>query len=150
MTKTDATIHDISPPKAGASTESLRQPTVAQRRAIRDLLDTVYDEPGQRYTAGETDFTVAAALEGGIMPGWVAEVREAFYGPAGNADLDKLIEAMAALEAKADADARELKTLAGDLNRVQKAHDATLSGIADLRTQVARLKAALGPKGARL
>jgi rubredoxin len=150
MTKTDTDFQPITLPKAGASTEPLRQPTVAQRRAIRDLLDTVYDEPGQRYTAGETDFTVAAALEGGIMPGWVAEVREAFYGPAGNADLEKLIDAMATLEAKAAADGRELAALGGDLDRLQRAHAATQNSIADLRTQVARLKAALGPKGARL
>lgn len=150
MTKTDQDYRAPTIPKVGASEDPLREPTIAQRRAIREMLDACYDSDRPGYTGGETDFTVAKEVGAGILPGWVAMIRESGYGPAGNADLDKLIASMEALLAKSISDARELASLGGDLDRLQRAHTATQRDIADMNAQVGRIKAAMGPKGARL
>ncbi|WP_242407066.1 hypothetical protein [Phaeobacter sp. S60] len=66
-----------------------REPSRAQKREITDMLDAVYDTDGERYKAGDTDDTVADVLD--VMPGWVAQLREEFFGPAGsNEDMAQL------------------------------------------------------------
>ncbi|APZ53729.1 hypothetical protein [Salipiger abyssi] len=67
----------------------LRQPTREQKREIMLLLGDVYDCDGGCYRGDETDQTVADTLS--VMPGWVAELREEFFGPEGsNADMAAL------------------------------------------------------------
>lgn len=68
-----------------------RQPTLAQKREINSLLLEVYDVEQNQYRNGDTDDTVADVLE--VMPGWVVEIREGFFGTsAGNEDIEKLHE----------------------------------------------------------
>lgn len=134
---------------AGNVTE-LRQPTPAQRRAINEALGLFYDIEQARYRAGETDKTVAEQIGGGIMPGWVAEIREAFYGAdGGNVDIDELLA--------------ELRIWCGDID--QKAADIAARHqalVADIRAlndvkviaggylkRIEVIKAAVGPKAAR-
>jgi hypothetical protein len=69
--------------------EQPRVPTRAQKREIMDMLETAYDVSAERYTGGDTDDTVADVLK--VMPGWVAQIREEFFGPdGGNEDIEKL------------------------------------------------------------
>lgn len=69
----------------------LRQPTREQKRQIIDLLSEVYDTSAERYRAAESDVTVAEAVGGGCMFGWVAEIREELFGPDGrNEELEAL------------------------------------------------------------
>jgi hypothetical protein len=58
-----------------------REPTRAQKRAIMDLLNEVYDTDEGCYCQGDTDDTVADVLK--VLPGWVIQLREEFYGPSG-------------------------------------------------------------------
>ncbi|RBO54670.1 hypothetical protein DSD19_04650 [Rhodovulum sp. BSW8] len=71
-----------------------REPTREQKREIMSMLETCYDTDAQRYRAGDTDETVADVLD--VMPGWVAQLRDEFFGPAGGN------EDMAALRAQAE------------------------------------------------
>lgn len=71
---------------AGASEVPPREPTRDQKREIMDLLNGVYDRTAGRYSGGETDKTVAEAIGGGVLPGWVAEIREDWFGPDGGND----------------------------------------------------------------
>lgn len=62
----------------------MREPTRAQKRAITQLLEDVYDVDRGCYTKAETDKTVANVLGDGILFGWVAQIREDMFGPDGN------------------------------------------------------------------
>ncbi|MGR3813422.1 MAG: hypothetical protein ACU0AU_04970 [Cognatishimia activa] len=68
-----------------------REPTKAQKREIISMLEEVYDSDAERYIGGDTDETVADVLS--VMPGWVAAIREEFFGPAGsNEEIEQLIK----------------------------------------------------------
>ncbi|TMV86125.1 hypothetical protein FGG78_20140 [Thioclava sp. BHET1] len=103
-----------------------RQPTRAQKRLILDCLSACYDAARECYVGGESDETVAAEISG-CLPGWVAQLREEFFGPAGgNEEMVKL--------------AAELERLSGELADLEAREDARLREIAGLRSQ---LKAAV-------
>jgi hypothetical protein len=77
-----ATASDKAAPPA-------REPTREDKRRIMDLLTDVYDTDAECYRQGDTDDTVAEVLE--VMPAWVADLREEFFGPVGsNQDLADL------------------------------------------------------------
>ncbi len=115
-----------------------REPTRADKRQIMDLLEDVYDTDLERYRHGDTDDTVADVLN--VLPGWVAAIREDFFGPDGGnqeiADLDaRLSELVAPMEAaseKASAAAAELGKL-----RVETA---------EIRKKLEAIKVAVGPR----
>ena len=75
----------VKPPYRGAVPEAVikavppRQPTPADRRRIHDVLDDAYSVEKQCYEHDRTDDTVAKFLD--VPRAWVAEVREAFFGP---------------------------------------------------------------------
>ena len=131
------------------SEEPPREPTIAQNRLIRQLLDEVYDTTSERYTGGESDITVADTLkEHGVLPGWVARVRETFYGSgSGNEEEENLgAEITTLLEdiSKRTAAVEEVvKKVVADLREIEKDRQK----VKDLQTRFEKWKASLGPKG---
>jgi hypothetical protein len=128
----------------------LRQPTREQNRLIDDMLKACYDMKAQRYTGCDTDKTVAEAIGGGVMPGWVSEVREKFFGPDnGNDELELLTQDIQAWQAKADEGAKKahdaLMRLTQQLREVNEARDQ----VAGLVKRLEAIKHAIGPKAAR-
>lgn len=129
----------------------LRQPTREQKRQIMSLLEEVYDTANGYYTGGETDKTVAETLGTGIMPGWVAAIREEFFGPDGsNDELLKLREELGTLKTNMEAVAKTChddiqKALAGlrDYNKLREK-------VGEYETRVEKLKRAIGPKAERV
>jgi hypothetical protein len=77
----------------------IRQPTPEQEVDIIVTLSSAYDRKAKRYQGQETDKTVAETVGGGVMPGWVAAIREAKFGPAGNQEVDAIRAEMAKLKA---------------------------------------------------
>lgn len=59
------------------------QITRETRRAIRGLLDEVYDIEAGRYRGAETDKTVAETVGGGCLTEWVEAERRDGYGDGG-------------------------------------------------------------------
>ena len=118
--------------------ETPREPTKAQKREIMDLLGSAYDTAAERYTGGETDETVAKVL--GVMPGWVAQLRDEFFGPdGGNEDIDAL----------ADEVQGWLKDAQAYVAAAEKSLDALKAQIArvdDMQDKLTRIKAAVGPR----
>lgn len=97
-----------------------RQMTEAMETDIMEALFASYDRKAKRYTGSETDATVAEAVGGGCMPGWVAAVRAKRFGPAGNEEA----EAIRAEVAKIEADfAARIKALTTRLDALYKAED---------------------------
>lgn len=119
-------------------TEAPREPTRAQKREIMDMLESVYDVQAERYIGGETDETIAKELA--VMPGWVAEIREQFFGPAGgNEDIDALSAELAAFIAEA-------KPKLAAAEDAAKAIKAEIGRAEEMAEKLARIKAAVGPR----
>lgn len=129
--------HDNHPTTHLSQDQALKHPSKDQKRAIMKLLDEVYDTTNERYLAQESDDSVADVL--GVMPAWVSDIREEFFGPAGsNEEVDKitarinqwLINAEADLE-KVNALAAALETAVADAREHKKTLDNIKSALSD-------------------
>ena len=121
----------------------IRQPTREQKREISQMLESVYDTKAGMYQGSETDLTVSTAMGDGIMPGWVALIRDEFFGPSGeNGD-------MAALKFTLEQHIKKWesseKVLIETIEKYRADVDATKKQLARLEA----IKAAVGPKAAR-
>lgn len=128
----------------------IRTPTREQKREIISMLDIAYDTTAGRYKGADTDLTIADSIGGGVMPGWVAEIREDLYGPdGGNDEIEKIIA--------------DLRQWQDEMSKMAaKMHDSILKSTAELRAfnegrgradeflkRIEAIKAAVGPKAAR-
>lgn len=99
-------------------TEHPREPTRAQKREIMDMLEAVYDTDQERYKSGDTDETVSEVL--GVMPGWVAQIREDFFGPdGGNEEIERLSREVATLVNKSNEMVKAGMTFEGEIKKLQ-------------------------------
>lgn len=112
--------------------EGLCQPTRDQKREIMAMLQDVYDTKAQRYRAAETDKTIADTLGDGILFGWVAKLREEFFGPDGNEAVDQMIEQAKMALARCD-------SLAATLHDQHDSIIKTMRDFSDARSEVGRL-----------
>ncbi len=114
-----------------------REPTRMQKREIMDLLNEVYDDEKQCYCGGETDDTVAKVLN--VMPGWVAGIREEFFGSDGsNDDMaalgDEIRKFMQDSQARLTAAKLEVESL-----------DAVICRVSSMAKTLDQIKEAVGP-----
>lgn len=124
-----------------------RQPSREQKRAIIDLLNDVYDTAAERYRGKDTDQTVAEVLGAGIMPGWVAQIREELFGPdGGNDELEALRLELAGLNDVVQKTVKDATAKLAEVNAALKAVTETERKIADLTKRVEAVKAAVGPR----
>lgn len=128
----------------------LRQPTREQKRQIMAMLEASYDTKAGRYTGGDTDKTVAETIGGGVMPGWVSEIREEFFGPdGGNDDMEIVVaelksarEALTALRGELVPVMETAHRIENDMRQHKERIDRAISRIETIKT-------AVGPKAAR-
>lgn len=119
-----------------------REPSRGERRQIIDLLGDVYDTEAECYTGGETDETVANTLN--VMPGWVAQLREQFFGPAGtNTDMGELAAAI-------DTFIAESQSALADAQRSAKALQSQLELAQSHREKLQKICKAVGPRVLRV
>jgi hypothetical protein len=129
----------------------LRQPTREQKRQIIELLQSAYDISAERYHGAETDLSVAEAIGGGCMPGWVAAIREDMFGPVGaNETMDDLAAELAAWRADMDKRAAELHDRHVAFSADLRAFNEAREKVADYERRLGAIKAAVGPKAARI
>lgn len=116
----------------------VREPTKAERREIMMMLSEVYDTDQERYRQGDTDDSVAEVL--GVMPGWVAEIREDLFGPdGGNQDIEDLEAQLATFRAEAT-------KLLDEATRANQAVVKSLEQAKDFARDLAKIKKAVGPR----
>ena len=124
--------------------EAPREPTRAQKRAIIDMLEEVYDTEAERYTGGDTDASVAETLS--VMPGWVTQIREDLFGPDGaNDDMNRLDARIAQAQKsmlQVEAEATELRGRADDIEKRAK---GMADALKDMRRDLHAIKQAVGP-----
>lgn len=126
----------IKEKEAEVSETDPRQPTKPQKRQIIAMLDSVYDDEAGRYEGGETDNTVAETL--GVMPGWVAELREDLFGPAGeNEDMAKMAER---LSEQADTLDQIIKDATAYLGKARAAQQSVI----DMQKEMDAIRRAVG------
>lgn len=117
--KKEATVQDTN-------VAPIRQPDGKQKRLIVMALEDAYDDAAKRYKGKATDRSVAEDIGGGIMPGWVASIREELFGPAGNEEA----ETIRAEIAKAKDETRRLiETFAAEQNKKLDALTARLDAL---------------------
>lgn len=129
------------------ATTELRQPSREQKRQIISLLNEVYDTKSGRFTGGETDKTVADAIGGGVMFGWVAQIRDELFGPdGGNEELETLIAEARQWQAETSTLAKkchdDIQSALASLREYNKLRDK----LGDLTSRADKLKKAIGPK----
>lgn len=118
--------------------EQPNEPTRLQKRQIMEMLEDVYDTEAEMYSGGDTDETVADVL--GVMPGWVARLREEFFGPDGsNQNLEELLKDMARLD-------RELKTLLQEAGQYRDKAEKKMAEVSRMRADLEKIKKAVGPR----
>lgn len=123
-------------------TNAPREPSRQERRQIMEMLGEVYDLEGECYTGGETDATVSEVL--GVMPGWVAAIREEFFGPDGaNQDMAELQGAIDKIEAAIGAAESRFKADVADLRAQLRELSAPLASIRQAVGPHARAKAGI-------
>jgi hypothetical protein len=128
----------------------LRQPTRDQKRQIIGLLTDTYDTEAGRYRGRDTDQTLAEVMGGGVMPGWVAAIREELFGPeGGNDELERLAVDVREHLAQLDARATALhETLAGATAGLREMNELKAKAAEHLK-RIEAIKAAVGPRAAR-
>lgn len=104
---------------AKSNVEPIRQPDGMQKRVIIAALNDAYDDDARRYRGSHTDRSIADDLGGGVMPGWVAAIREELFGPAGNEEVE-------AIRAEIAACREQFARAVADLLRDQDARVAAL------------------------
>lgn len=118
--------------------QPIREATKAERREIMLMLAEVYDTSQERYRNGDTDDTVADVLS--VMPGWVAEMREDFFGPdGGNEDIEALKSEVASA---IGANERDTKALQQVLNKAKGSGDQ----LKEILDKLEKIKKAIGPR----
>jgi HAMP domain-containing protein len=136
-------------------TETSFGPDRATLRAIRSLLDAVYDVDAGRYRGSDTDSSVAAAIGNTCAVEWVAAERSIGYGESGSNEMssDSIDQLEAAEERLRDClhelqeEADKLSEQAGNAMKAMKAAqemvarkrkevDATVQDVRRLRAQI--------------
>lgn len=108
--------------------------------AIEALL-TCHDRKAKHYSGTNTDKTVAESIGSGIMPGWVAAIREARFGQSGdNAEIDAIRAAISDMVSRADV------VLEAERAAAVKRHTAVLAGAQALEKRINAFCTAFGPK----
>lgn len=135
----EPTVITIAPPTVAP----LRQPTREQKRMIVAALDDAYDMANLRYKGLETDKGIADMLADGIMPGWVAAVREDMFGPDGNEEMTDLAAELKAWMKKVD-DGMEVVRMA------MAEVDTARTEVRNYQVRLNKIVAAIGPKAEKV
>lgn len=109
---------------AGVAADPPPQPTLADIKRIRQALDDCYDDEAGRYRGSDNDRAVSERL--GVPRAWVSQERAHAYGPErcesddrDLAELQKLSQRAAVLEAKGMEIAAEAESLRKDAESVR-------------------------------
>ena len=110
------------------TTPGLPKPTPKQSYEIFEMLQVVYDRKNQRYSKSETDQSVAKVLNMERW-GWVTQVREQFFGPAGNEEDQVWVKGLEDWLKKTDGQVEEIQIALASLETSRKEAKALLSKV---------------------
>jgi len=142
----------IQMPIKEVKTETPREPTKRQRIEIFTMLADVYDIDAGRYMQGDTDDTIADVL--GVMPGWVAKIREAEFGPDGSNQsieeltqkIDAMVKEIAGIRGDCEAMRKDAQTVIAAADVAMTSADRKLAEVSAMKADLDRIKKAVGPR----
>lgn len=138
--KRKAPSPDKGKPSVTDNVTELRQPTREQKRQIIEMLGAVYDTDAGRFKDCESDLTVADAIGGGCMFGWVAQIREDLFGPDGrNEESETLLADIRQWRETADA-------LSVQVHAALKKFDEARDKVSALEKRLEAVLKAAGPR----
>ena len=119
--------------------------TKRERIQIVSMLSECYDLDAERYTSGDTDETVAEVLK--VRPGFVAQVREEMFGPAGgNEDMAALEIAISNMLNEMQGIAGDCKNMIADAQTAMASNEKKLAEVKALKADLEKIKKAVGPR----
>ncbi|MGS5046041.1 MULTISPECIES: hypothetical protein [unclassified Mameliella] len=125
-------------------TQAAPEPTKAQKREIMLALEDYYDTETERYKSGNTDQVLADLC--GVMPGFVAKIREEFFGPdGGNEDIEALTARIEDLRNDVDGLMSQARDMSERAETLRACAEAKLAEIGTVSSDLARVKKAVGP-----
>ncbi|MCA0848321.1 hypothetical protein [Salipiger thiooxidans] len=125
--------------------QAAREMTPKEKVQIYAMLAEVYDMDTGRYRNGDTDDAVAEVL--GVMPGWVAQIREADFGPDGaNDDIAGVTAALEESRAALTELRKALSTTEKDVARIRADMDAERRRMDSALSKLGAIKSALSPR----
>ena len=150
LSQLDELVSQARDRQPSPSEAPLPEPTPKQARLIMMALEEHYDDAKQRYRGESTDKTVAEELGDGIRPGWVAKMREQFFGPAGgNEEMDRLHAEIARWMAEGNAMAAAALKLAEDHAAAMKSFEVARERVKELAIRLDVICRNVGPKAGR-
>lgn len=136
---------DEGPAMASPSETPPRQPSREQRREIMQMLQIAYDMERQCYSANDSDDSLAAVLK--VLPAWVAEIREEFFGPSGESgEMRALSDHLGSLSKDAVELADALVRAAQTVTKLQAAVDKQAEAIKNAQARLDAIRQAVGPR----
>ncbi|MGI3165521.1 hypothetical protein [Pseudooceanicola sp. 200-1SW] len=121
-------------------------PSREQKREIMALLQEVYDADAGRYAGGETDASVAEVLGFPGRPGWVAALREEFFGPdGGNEDIEALSAALKQVKGWCEEVDSERARISGELAALDQKKAKLEEVVASMLEDLGKIRRAVGP-----
>lgn len=127
--------------------QPLRRPSREQKRQIHELLSDVYDLKSGRFKGADTDATIAEIIGDGCLPGWVAEIREDFFGPdGGNDEIAKLAQRLEAQEAALKQEINRAEEAVRGALKVQRDLAARQVEVEAMKKSLSAIRSAVGPK----
>lgn len=131
-------------PKVQAA-EAPPSPSREQKREIMALLQEVYDADAGRYSGGETDASVAEVLGFPGRPGWVAALREEFFGPdGGNDDIEALAKALEQSKAWCEELDQDRARLSEVLRNLDQKKVKLEEAVASMQSDLSKIRRAVG------
>lgn len=125
--------------------QAAREMTPKEKVQIYAMLAEVYDMDTGRYRNGDTDDAVAEVL--GVMPGWVAQIREADFGPDGaNDDIAGVTVALEESRAALTELRKALSSTEKDVDRIRADMDAERRRMDSALSKLGAIKSALSPR----
>jgi len=135
--------------KVVGKTEAPREPTKRQRIGIFTMLAECYDIDAGRYQRGDTDETIADVL--GVMPGWVAKIRDADFGPdGGNANMEALSAAFEQSRSAFRDLLTELEAAGDEVKRIETQMKAQKDRLDSATASLNAIRKAVGPRVMKL
>lgn len=111
------------------------EPDRKQKREIMLALEEFYDVDAGRFVGDATDASIAELTS--TRPGWVAQIREEFFGPVGsNEEMERLIEEINAFRVETHELETQALKVAQDLSRLRAQGSRMLADLGKIKDAV--------------
>ena len=117
--------------------EQTKSTRTSNAMTMDESIQKFYDDAAKRFKDGESDKTVADAIGGGVLFGWVARIREELFGPdTRNQEVEALRKDLGKLADDIQAHQAELRRAREAVKAVESKVNALVPIMAALKSRV--------------